>query len=62
MNKKTLFVLNKDIRQLFLDNIWVLIPNLALIFLWHIKFWNYSERLFWVYKQLYGNIYAFISK
>jgi len=24
----------------------VLIPNLAVIFLWHITFWSYSERLF----------------
>jgi len=40
----------------------VLIPDLAFIFLWHVKFWSYSERLFWVYEQLYDNLLTFVSK
>jgi len=38
----------------FLANFLVLIPNFAFIFLWHVKFWSYDERLFRVYKQLYA--------
>jgi len=54
--RKNTFCIKREYDIIFLANFWVLIPDLALIFLWHIKFWNYSERLFWVYKQLYANI------
>jgi len=66
-----LIIVNKHLRaranyagqqKNFLENIWVLILNLAFIFLWHIKFWTYSESFFGVYKQLYANILAFVSK
>ena len=55
-------LLNENMTQLFLDKFWVLILNLAFIFLWHVNFWSYSKRLFWVYEQLYANILAFVSK
>jgi len=59
---KNTFCIKRECDITFLDNIWVLIPNLTFIFLWHIKFWCYGERLFWVYKQFYDSILAFASK
>jgi len=35
---KNTFCIKRECDITFLDNIWVLIPNLAFIFLWHIKF------------------------
>jgi len=59
---KKYFCIKREYDITFLDNFWVLIPNLAFIFLWHVNFWSYSERFFWVYKQLYANILAFVTK
>ena len=58
VNKKYFFI-KRECDVTFLDKFWVLILNLAFIFLWHVKFWSYSERLSWVSKQFYANIFAF---
>jgi len=62
--QKNTFCIKREYDITFIDNIWVLIPNLAFIFLWHITFWSYNERIFLVYKQFYATILvlAFISK